>query len=1041
MEKCIKKYFGTIPFLWLLLLFPTLFSVQPAAAQTQAEVIVQGRALDLENVAVVGAVVKIQNRQAEASMTDQNGNFSIRAHVGDLLEISSLGYKTHTVRVSSRARFLHVVLEEDVIELSNVVVVGYGTTSLEKLTGAVASVSTDDFKNRPITDVSLALQGKVTGVHVTQNSGQPGSDGGTIVIRGIGTLNDSSPLIIIDGFESSFDKVDPKDIESISVLKDAASAAIYGNKAANGVVLITTKKGKSGKMSIEYNGYAAVQQVTRYPSLLGAVDFLELYNEARVNSGLLPAHSEAYIDNFRRGDNPAQYPDRNWAEFYFKPAIQHNHYLKMSGGTDKLSYALSLGYLDQEGILKGTGYKKYSFRSNTNSSFLNDRLKIAVNLSGYVGNQNDLVDGTQSTLARVVQMHPTVVAKMEGYGWTSWFYNDAAREAGGGTFKNTNSFTGSINATLDITRHLRLEGAVSYDRNMEFRQTYAPNINLKVIETDMNGDETIGNYSSRESLIRESSYRHGTFSSYATLSYWIDVKDDHHFKVLAGAQQSQWDGKYYQTDRTRLTVNLPALEVGDPATQKNAGWQSLSRSLSLFGRFNYDYKDKYLFESNVRYDGSSKFAVNHKWGLFPSFSLGWRIAEEPFIKNNVSWLDELKVRVSWGQLGNEKIWSLYAGTDILSIGGRGNNYIWDKQEVTGAAVSYIANKDLTWETTTQTNLGLDFTIFDALSLSADFYIKQTDDILMRLPVSGTFGFTEDPWMNAGKMLNRGFEFTLGYNKRGLLDGLDIHAVATFSFNKNTILDLKGTSPTLRDNLGILLQEGLPINTLYGYEVEGIYQNDEEIYNHLKCFDEEGNTLNSYSGLIPVPGDIRFKDQNGDGIIDLDNDRVPLGNPAPDCLFSFSAGARYKGFDFTLFLQGVVGGKAWSTGQLVSPFYNNYNTAGWMVHRWTPERPNNTYQRVFLDNQRASIKSAYYAEDMSYLRCKNVELGYSIPRTLLSRIRISGIRVFVSGQNLFTLTRYKGFDPERAGFDNDYGTSNIYSYPLVRTFTAGVNITF
>ncbi|HML65321.1 MAG TPA: TonB-dependent receptor [Dysgonomonas sp.] len=1018
--------------IWWILLFIGLFHAQLASAQTGSTILVQGKVLDVENIEIIGAVVKIQNRQI-GTTTDEKGKFSINAHIGETLEISFMGYKKQIVKVTS-SQPLTIVLEENSIELGNVVVVGYGTTSKEKLTGAVANVSTADFKNRPITDVSLALQGKVTGVQVTQNSGQPGSDGGTITIRGIGTLNNSSPLVIIDGFESSFDKVDPKDIESMTVLKDAASAAIYGNKAANGVILITTKKGKSGGMSIEYNGYLAVQDVTRYPSLLGSVDFLELYNEARINSGMQKLYSDEYINNFRRGDDLAAYPDRNWADFYFKPAAQQNHYLKLNGGTEKLTYTLSLGYLDQNGILQGTDYKKYSFRSNVNTSFLNDKLKIAANISGYVGDQTDLVDGTESTLARVVQMHPTVVAKMEGYGWTSWFYNDAVREAGGKKGLDKKSFTGNLNAILQITKQLKLEGAVSYDYNMEFGQTYAPNISLYTIETGSNGEQTIGKNSSRESMIRESTYRYGTTSSYATLSYWLNVNDDHHFKLLGGAQQSEWEGKYYQTQRSRLTANLPTLEVGDPATQKNSAWASTVRSLSLFGRFNYDYKDKYLFEANMRYDGSSKFAIDNKWGLFPSFSAGWRISEEPFLKKGLPWVNELKVRVSWGQLGNEKIWSSYAGIDILSVGTA--NYIWNKQSVTGSAVSYIANKDLTWETTTQKNVGLDFTILDSFSVSADFYIKQTDNILMQLPVSSTFGFTEDPWQNAGKMRNVGYEFTLGYNKE-LFKGFDFNANATLSFNKNKILDLKGMSPILNDTKGILLQEGLPINTLYGYEVEGIYQNEEEIHNQLKTFDRYGNPVNSYSGLVAAPGDIRFKDQNGDGIIDKDNDRVALGDPSPDCLFSFSTGARYKGFDFTIFLQGVLGGEGWSSGELVSPFFNNYNSAGWMINRWTPEKPNNTYQRVFIDSQRSAIKSAYYVEDMSYLRCKNIELGYTIPSSLLNKISITGARVFVSGQNMFTLTKYKGFDPERAGID----ATNIYSYPLVKTFTAGINVTF
>lgn len=1018
--------------IWWILLFIGLFHAQLALGQTGSTVLVQGKVSDVENLEIIGAVVKVQNRQVGTS-TDENGRFSIEAHVGETLEISFMGYKKQTVKVTS-SQPLTVILEEESIELGNVVVIGYGTTSKEKLTGAVANVSTSDFKNRPITDVSLALQGKVTGVQVTQNSGQPGADGGTITIRGIGTLNDSSPLVIIDGFESSFDKVDPKDIESMTVLKDAASAAIYGNKAANGVILITTKKGKSGGLSIEYNGYVAVQSVTRYPSLLGSVDFLELYNEARVNSGFQPLYSEEYINNFRRGEDLAAYPDRNWADFYFKPAAQQNHYLKLNGGTDKLAYTLSLGYLGQDGILEGTDYKKYSFRSNVNTSFLNDKLKIAANISGYAGDQTDLVDGTEATLARVVQMHPTVVAKMEGYGWTSWFYNDASREAGGKKGMDKKSFTGNLNAIYHITNQLKLEGAVSYDHNMEFGQTYAPNITLYTIETGSNGEQTIGQNRSRESMIRESTYRHGTLSSYATLSYWINVNSDHHFKALAGTQQSEWDGKYYQTERSRLTADLPTLEVGDPATQKNSAWASTVRSLSLFGRFNYDYKDKYLFEANMRYDGSSKFAIDNKWGLFPSFSVGWRISEELFLKKGLPWVNELKVRGSWGQLGNEKIWSSYAGIDILSVGTA--NYIWNKQSTTGSAVSYIANKDLTWETTTQKNVGLDFTIFDSFSMSADFYVKQTDDILMQLPVSSTFGFTEDPWQNAGKMRNVGYEFSMSYNKQ-LFKGFDFNANATLSFNKNKILDLKGMSPILNDTKGILLQEGLPINTLYGYEIEGIYQSDEEIHNHLVTFDRYGNPVNSYSGLVAAPGDIRYKDQNGDGIIDKDNDRVALGNPSPDCLFSFSTGARYKGFDFTVFMQGVIGGEGWSSGELVSPFFNNYNSAGWMVDRWTPEKPNNTYQRVYIDSQRSAIKSSYYVEDMSYLRCKNIELGYTLPKSLLEKIKITGTRVFVSGQNLFTLTKYKGFDPERAGVD----ATNIYSYPLVKTFTAGINVTF
>ena len=1027
-----KSHKGSNVCYGILLIFG-LFFMQSSFAQTKSNVLVQGKIVDADNTEIVGAVVKIKDRSV-GTVTDAKGHFSINVGVGEVLEFSYLGYRPKSLKITNAQRNLVIKLEEDAVLLDNVVVIGYGTNSKEKLTGSVATVGTADFKNRPITDVSIALQGKVPGMQVTQLSGQPGDDGSSINIRGIGTLNDSSPLIIIDGFESSFDKVDPKDIESISVLKDAASAAIYGNKAANGVILITTKKGKSGKLSVEYNGYFAIQNVTRFPDLLGSVDFMELYNEARMNSGLQPAYSEEWIDHFRKGDNPGVYPDRNWADFYFKPAPQHNHYLKVNGGTEQLTYTFSVGYLDQDGILDGTSYQKYSFRSNVTSSLFDNKLKIGTNLSGYKGLRTDLVNGTEGTLSHIIQMQPMVTAKMEGYGWTSWFYDDAVKEAGGSKDFDKTNFNGNFNLQWQITPQLKLEGAVNYDINHEFIRTYAPNATLYAVETGSNGEQTIGKINTVESWIKESAQQQSSLSSYATLNYWFNIHEDHHLKFLAGAQQSEWKDKFYWTERKRLTADLPTLEVGDPTTQKNGGWESEVKSLSLFGRFNYDYKNKYLFEANIRYDGSSKFATGHKWGTFPSFSTGWRISEENFMKDHIRWIDELKLRASWGQLGNEKIWSSYAGTDILSVGSA--NYVWNNQMYTGSALAYVANKDLSWETTTQWNLGLDLTLFKSLNFSGDFYIKETSDILMQLPVSSTFGFTEDPWQNAGKVRNIGAEFSVSYSNM-ITRALELNGGFNLSFNKNEILDLKGLSPILDDSKGILLQEGKPINTLYGYEVEGIYQSDKEIHNHLVTFDRFGNVVNSYSGLIAAPGDIRFKDQNGDGIIDKDNDRVALGNPSPDFMYSFNLGAKYKGFDFTAFFQGVAGGRGWSMGELVSPFFNGYNSAGWMIKRWTPDAPNNTYQRVYIDNQRATIKSEYYVEDMSYLRLKNVELGYTFPVVWMNKIGMTGARVFVSGQNLLTITAYKGFDPERAGVKS----SNIYDYPLVKTFTFGINLTF
>lgn len=1011
----------------LFVLHAVLVTAVSALAQTD-DIQIKGRIMDENEVPVIGAVILVKGSNS-GTLSDDDGRFSLAASIGDTLEVNNIGYETKSIVIKA-ASFLNIVLSEDIAFLDEVVVVGYGSQSKAKLTGAVATVSTSDFKNRPLTDVSLALQGKVTGVQVTQNSGQPGADSGTITVRGIGTLNDSSPLIIIDGFESSFDKVDPKDIESISVLKDAASAAIYGNKAANGVILITTKSGKSGKMTLEYNGYVSVQDVTRYPELLNSVEYMTLYNEACLNSGQQQRYSPEYISHFD-GSDLVLYPDRNWADFYFKPALLHNHYLKMNGGSEVMTYSLSLGYLGQNGIVKGTDYEKYSFRANSNSSFFKGKLKVSTNLSGYLGNQSDLVNGTAGTLGRIVQMTPMLNPKLEGLGWTTSFYDDALREAGGHNDMKTMNFNGNIKFNIMPFDGINIEAALNYDQSVQLGQIYAPNVTVYTTFVGSDGSQHVSKNNSMESSIKETSYDFGNFSSYVTFNYSKAIAGRHNLSILAGWQQSQWFNKYHDASRTRLTTNLPSLQMGDPSTQKNSSWETKVNTMSWFGRVGYDYKGRYMLEANIRYDGSSKFASGHKWGLFPSVSAGWRLTEESFM-DNVSWLDELKIRGSWGMLGNEKIWSSYAGLDILTIGS--SNYTWDESQYTGAATSYVANKDLTWETTTQYNVGIDVILLHTVNFTGDFYVKNTDDILMQLPVSKTFGFTENPWKNAGRMRNTGFEFEIAYSETFARWGLS--ASANISFNENKILDLKGQSPIINSTTGILLKEGLPINTLYGYEIEGIYQSEQEIHDHLQTFDRNGNVLTSYSGMIAKPGDIRFKDQNGDGIIDLDNDRVALGDPNPDFLFSFNIGVRYSGFDLTAFFQGVYGGQGWSCGQLVSPFFQGYNSAAWLLNRWTPENPNNTYQRVYVDNQRSEIKSEYYVEDLSYLRLKNLELGYTFPKEWARKAGFDGIRIYLSGQNLFTITSYKGFDPERAGVE----ATNIYSYPLVRTLTAGINIT-
>ncbi|SDK56327.1 TonB-linked outer membrane protein, SusC/RagA family [Pedobacter sp. ok626] len=996
--------------------------------------IIKGRVVDHNKRPLPGVNVKIADTQI-GTTTDKDGVFSMDVKPGDILIISFIGFKTITHKIERISNGLQFTMEEDAFGLQDVVVVGFGKQKKVNLTGAVTAVSLDDLESRPITNASMALAGKVAGMQVTQNSGQPGADAGTLTIRGIGTLNNSAPLVIIDGFEASFNDVDPKDIAAISVLKDAASASIYGNKAANGVILITTKRGRPGALKLKYDAYAAVQSVTRYPDLLNSYQYLTLMNEAKVNSGFQPQYEDTYISHYKNITDPVRYRDYNWADFYFKPALQQNHYMQMSGGKDNIVYSMSAGYLNQSGIVDGTHSNKYNFRFNTQNSFLKNKARIGLTVAGYATNNTDLINGAESTISRITQMAPTVIPRIEGYGWTDWFYSDAIKDAGGGEKMDYTNFNSILNLSLNLTDRLNFEGAINYVINNDRQLSYAPNVDLYLVTRAADGTSIIGKNNSRESYIRKSSNRYGTISSWANLNYTYNYKQKHHFKALTGFQQFQWRGNYFQSEIKRLSANLPFFSVGDPGSVKNNDWGSMETSLGFFGRINYDYDGKYLFEANIRYDGASKFAKDHKWGAFPSFSAGWRLSQEQFFKG-VDFIQDLKIRASWGKLGNQNIGNSYAGQDILGLGGSQTNYIFNNLDNVGAAISVIANKDLSWEETEQTNIGLDLQFLKDFSLTADYYIKKTNKILLQLPISSTFGFTDVPYQNAGKMSNKGIEIALGYIKN--VNDWQFKANLIAAHNTNRVLDLKGLNPIIFD--GAILKEGVNSTALYGYDTEGIYQSEGEIQKHLKTFDQDGFTLiNAYAGLRALPGDVRFKDQNGDGIID-DKDKVVLGHTSPDYVFSANLNVKYKAFDLTTFFEGTYGGRGWSAGQLVTPFFNGgYNGASWLMDRWTAESPNNTYQRVYFDNQRGNLKSKYFVEDLSYLRLKNIELAYNFSEQWLSKISVKGLRLFVSGQNLFTITGYKGFDPEASG--NPRAGSRIGNYPQVKTYTAGLNLNF
>ena len=906
-----------------------LFAASFAFAQQQSARIT-GTVFDDARKPLVGASVAVANTTRGVS-TSSDGKFEIVASPNETLVISYLGYATQEIRVGSRTR-IDVTLEPQANLIEDLVVVGYGVQKRVNVTGAVSSVNyAKEAESRPVTSTAQLLQGMNAGLMVSQTSGQPGQEGMLMRIRGIGTLNNSAPLVIVDGFESSIANVSPDDIESVSVLKDAASCAIYGNRGANGVVLVTTKTGggNAGKFNISYNGMVAFNRPANHFELISNyADYMELMNESAENiDGTLP-FSQAMIDLWREKEkdpngiadsgypNYVAYPNTDWMKAMFENNVYHKHNLSASGSSGGTKYLMSFSYVNNPGVVARTGTERFQLRTNV-SSQVTKWLEIGTKLWGYEGTRelNDF-GGASDYMSRAT---PGIYPYYDGkYGWVE---NPEQGSSSRNNLYFINRFGGeershyvnaAVFANVKLPYRIRYNVSFNYARSSSEHRFYGKTCNA----FSFSKNDWAYRYEDLSKLKLTQTDR-GTYrwTFQNNLSWDYTFAEKHDLTVLAGFEAMYSNTSNFKAQKTGFAQDK--LVEFDTATTVTSidGTQTDFATASFFGRLTYAYDNRYLFETNLRYDGSSRFARKSRWGIFPSVSAGWRISQEAFMRD--SGIDNLKLRASWGQLGNEKIWSSYAGIDILSIGSC--NYIWENQQVTGAATSYIADKSLTWETTTQYNIGLDLRLFGSLTFTGDFYVKETDDILMQLPVSGIFGFTEDPWKNAGRMRNTGCEFALSYFKA--FRKWEFSAGANLSFNRNKILDLKGQSPILNSTTGILLEEGRPINTLYGYEVEGIYQSDEEIHNHLTTFDRNGNPVNSYSGLVAAPGDIRFKDQNGDGIIDMDHDRVALGDPNPDFLFSFNLGARWKGFDLTAFFQGVCGGEGWSTGELVSPFFN------------------------------------------------------------------------------------------------------------------------
>lgn len=936
------------------------------------------------------------------------GTYTVRA--------SFIGYGDETeqdVEVrEGEATTVDFVMQQEAAGLDEVVVVGYGEQQQGNLTGAVESVQGEELNKVKVTQTSSALQGLVPGLTVTRGSGEPGS-GGTPRIRGIGTLGDSSPLVIVDGMQSSLDAVDPNNIESISVLKDAASAAIYGSRAANGVILIETKGGpEGGGVSASYDGWVGWQEPTRLPDYLGGYQYMTKLNEARENEGKPPVYSQEYINAYQENgpQNRNEYPNTDWQDAVLKnSALEQHHNLAVSGGTDRIRLRGSLTYMDQGGLVANTGYTRYGVRLNSNVE-VSEKLDVSFDLHGRQSTDTEPSNGLGSTFRLINQMPPIYNATYSDGSWASDYdgRNPAAQAEAGGVDETTwRNATIRLRAKYSPIENATIEAFVAPDYSSSRTRDFRRRIEFMDVDTK---DFRLANPQTSTLNVSDSQTLETTLD---LLGRYSSNFGQHYLKGLLGAQRIFHRTDWFSAFRDQFALpDYQQLNAGSTENEANSGSGSEWGLMSYFGRLNYDYGGKYLFEANFRYDGSSRFAEGNRYGFFPSFSAGWRMSEEPFMEA-VDFVDNLKLRASWGQLGNQEI-GLYPYLSTVNLG---LNYTFGSRPADGAAQTALANRDISWETTEMLNFGLDLGLWDdRLGLTADYYIKDTRDILLRLPLPATVGLTA-PFQNAGRVKNVGWEMALTHSEN--LWGIDYNVRFNLSDVRNEVVDLADTGPYISGLT--IIREGDPIDAIYGFEADRLFQSEEEVAQHAEQF-----------GIVE-PGDIRYVDQNGDGVVNAE-DRVVLGNRIPRYTYGLTLNAAYQGFDLTMFFQGVGKRAGYLEGMGAWAFYNGGKIQQWHMDHWTPDNQEASYPRLTFNYPNNQKHSSYWMKDASYFRVKTLQLGYSLPASLLGAASVENLRVYANARDLFSVDNYRGFDPESPLGEGSF-------YPLTASYTLGVELTF
>lgn len=971
------------------------------------QITVQGVVKDQTGETVIGASV-MEKGTTNGTITGIDGDFSLNMSPNGTLVVSFVGYKTQEVQVKGQKQ-LQVVLSEDAEMLDEVVVIGYGTMKKSDLTGAVSSIGNKDIKDSPVSNLGQAIQGKISGVQIV-DAGKPG-DNVSIKIRGLGSINNCDPLVVIDGVPTDLglSSLNMADVERLDVLKDASATAIYGSRGANGVVMITTKRGTEGKGKLAVSANYSFQNATNVPSLLNAAQYAELSNDMMVNSGRNPNPEWANPSELGAGTD--------WMDELLRTGVMQNYTVSYSGGNEKSHYYVSGGFLDQSGIVKSVNYRRFTFQSNSDAQVLK-WLKFSNNITFSA----DTKKSGSYNIGDALKALPIYPVKNEDGSWSGpdgnseWY--GSTRNPIGPTELNKSqtdgyNFLANLTAELTFTKWLKFKSTFGYDAKFWFIDNFTPKYNWKPTPTE----ETSRYKSDNKSF------------TYLWDNYFLfdhTFAEKHRVGLMAG-MSAQWNTNDYLNAQKNVFMfdNVHEMDNGEEM-YAIGGNETEWALLSYMARVNYSYEDRYLLTATIRRDGSSRFGKKHRWGTFPSVSVAWRASQEKWFPKN-DYINDLKVRAGYGVTGSQASVGNYSylasyNTSVYPFGISSGNQ-------TALVSSTLANPYIHWEEVAQTNIGFDASLFNSrVMFSFDAYLKETRDMLVKasIPITSGFEDTTTTYTNAGKVRNQGIEMSLHtINLTGEL-GWETNLTATY--NKNKIKDLNSDVPyyinQINNSYVTMLTKDYPINVFYGYVTDGIFQNQSEVNTHAVQPGAE-------------PGDIRFRDLNNDGVIN-DSDRTVIGNPNPSWLFSMNNSLSYKGFELSVFLQGIAGNKIYNANNIDNTgMAAAYNQTTDVLKRWQGEGTSYSMPRaVFGDPNQNTRVSDRFVENGSYLRLKNITLSYTFPKQWLQKAQIENARLSLSCENVATITGYSGFDPEVGinGIDQN-------RYPISRTFSLGLNFNF